>query len=225
MHEASKTRDFCGPEFVDKYLSGKVLDIGPGDDLIVPQAIPFDLAHGDANRIGDYLQAQSFDCVHSSHCLEHMRDVPGALRQWWSLVKPGGVLVVAVPHEDLYEQGIWPSIFNVDHKATFRLDKKASWSPVSYDLRNLVQELEGADIESIAVQDAGYDYRWRRRGFYFVGKFAHRISQKIFARARTEFRPQDHIEDRIVWFLGKPLDQTLDGALAQIQVVVRKRAA
>ena len=34
-----------------------------------------------------------------------MRDVPGALAQWWSLVRPEGHLIMAVPHEDLYEQG------------------------------------------------------------------------------------------------------------------------
>jgi hypothetical protein len=45
-----------------------------------------------------------------------MHDPEAALRQWWALVRPGGYLVVVVPHEDLYEQGMWPSAFNSDHK-------------------------------------------------------------------------------------------------------------
>ena len=51
-----------------------------------------------------------------------MRDVPQALEQWWQLVKPGGAMVIVVPDEDLYEQGAWPSLFNRDHSATFRLN-------------------------------------------------------------------------------------------------------
>ena len=65
-----------------------------------------DLIHGDAQHILDYKKKESYDCVNSSHCLEHMKDVPSALSQWWGLVKPGGYLVTVVPHEDLYEQGI-----------------------------------------------------------------------------------------------------------------------
>ena len=63
----------------------------------------------------------AYDAVCSSHCLEHMRDVPAALTQWWALVRKGGYLVLVVPDEDLYEQGGWPSLFNSDHKATFRI--------------------------------------------------------------------------------------------------------
>jgi hypothetical protein len=43
-----------------------------------------------------------------------------------------------VPDEDLYEQGIWPSEFNVDHKHTFTICKARSWSPVSINLTDLL---------------------------------------------------------------------------------------
>ena len=111
MDEASKTERIRGPEFSDQYFSGKVLDIGCGDNLVVPNAIPFDKEQGDAQNILNYLKPSDFDCVHSSHSLEHMRDVPKALEQWWQLVKPGGAMVIVVPDEDLYEQGVWPSLF------------------------------------------------------------------------------------------------------------------
>ena len=52
-----------------------------------------------------------------------MRDPRSAIAQWWGLVKPGGVLFVIVPDEDLYEQGFWPSRFNCDHKWTFTIAK------------------------------------------------------------------------------------------------------
>ncbi len=139
-------------------MSGKVLDIGCGRDLVVPHAQPFDLPHGDANYIARYLPAESFDCVHSSHCLEHMQSPPESLAEWWSLVKPGGHMVLSVPEESLCEQGRWPSIFNTDHKWTFRKGTAASWSPVSLEVVELVEKLLRCEVIEITVQDHGYDY-------------------------------------------------------------------
>ena len=113
--EASKTNQFRGKDFAGLYLQGHVLDVGAGGDLVCPWAQGFDMENGDANVIHRYFEPGSFDAVHSSHCLEHMLDPPSALRNWWSLVKPGGFMILVVPDEDLYEQGIWPSAFNHDH--------------------------------------------------------------------------------------------------------------
>jgi len=43
MNEATKTNRIRGEEFKLRYLSGRVIDIGCGKDLVVPGAIPFDL--------------------------------------------------------------------------------------------------------------------------------------------------------------------------------------
>src|SRR5437660_6896423 len=110
--EARKTNALRGPAFIERYLSGRVIDIGAGNDLVAPHAERFDIDDGDANLITRHRAAGAYDAVHSSHCLEHMHDPAAALAEWWALVKPGGYLIVVVPHEDLYEQGIWPSIFN-----------------------------------------------------------------------------------------------------------------
>ena len=64
-----------------------------------------------------------------------------AILEWWQLVKPGGHLILLVPDEDLYEQDIFPSRFNGDHKFTFTLSKAQSWSPVSIHVLDLVQAL------------------------------------------------------------------------------------
>src|SRR5690348_14443562 len=111
-NEASKTKRVRGEEFVQRYLQGRVIDIGCGADPIVSHAERFDLAEGDAQEIAAVRQAGAYDAVYSSHCLEHMRDVRRALQQWWSLVRHGGHLILVVPDEDLYEQGGWPSLFN-----------------------------------------------------------------------------------------------------------------
>ncbi len=230
MDEATKTNRLRGDEFRSQYLSGRVIDIGCGADLVVPYAVPFDIQQGDAQFILDYFSSEIFDCVHSSHCLEHMRDVRAALLEWWALVRPGGFLIVVVPHEDLYEQGLWPSLFNPDHKATFRLHKERTWSPVSFDLGELVRDLPGAEIIEASVQDRELDYRLVRRRVTHLGVFLFRFAryrkrQLLRPLIRRGF-PIDYLDvafDRVERFLGKPVDQTLGGALAQIQVVARKQ--
>lgn len=172
MKEASKTNQIRGPQFLSAYLRGSILDIGSGADLVVPHAEPFDLEHGDANDILRYRPAESYDCVHSSHCLEHMHNPEQALAGWWALVKPGGYLIVVVPHEDLYEQGFWPSLFNPDHKSTFRLGQGTSWSPVSFDLLDLVSSLPRAEVVSAEVHDCKYDH-----------------SRRVAAAPRKQLRP------------------------------------
>lgn len=226
MFEASKTQRVRGEAFIRKYFAGTVLDIGCGSDLVVPEAQPFDLKHGDANRIVEFLpQGIQYDCVHSSHCLEHMRDVAAALSQWWSLVKLGGYLVLVVPHEDLYEQGVWPSLFNSDHKATFRIGGARSWSPVSFDLRKLLERLPGASQIDLTIQDQGYDYSLKRCGltrFVRAVTFISKGRRYVMRRLHFDLPWLERGFAKLEWRLGTPLDQTLGEALAQIQAVVRK---
>jgi SAM-dependent methyltransferase len=226
MFEASKTRRIRGQVFYDHFLSGSVLDIGCGEDPVVPHAYAFDLAQGNAERILEFFPTgTAFDCVHSSHCLEHMRNVPETLAGWWALVKPGGYMIIVVPDEDLYEQGIWPSIFNCDHKATFRIGSEhGSWSPVSYDLERSVQTLPGAELISIEVQDARYDYSKRKRGWSRFGRAAWLFRRrKVVRKIASRFSYVDRCFGVWEHSLGVPIDQTRGDALAQIQAVVRKK--
>lgn len=225
MDEAAKTNRARGPDFAARYFSGRVLDIGCGDDRVVPHAVPFDRPQGDANNILTYLPRESFDCVHSSHALEHMRDVPKAFHDWWALVKPGGYMITVVPDEDLYEQGNWPSIFNSDHKATFRLDKTGSWSPVSYDLRRLAEGLPNCTIIDARVQDDGYDRSLPSRKPTAWGRALMKWASLRYTalwwlgvRNQTVLALFDRIENR----MGRPIDQTLGRAMAQIQIILRK---
>ena len=227
MGAVSTTNRYRDAEFFSRYLGGEVLDIGPGNDLICPNATGFDQQQGDANELSRYFLPESFDAVHSSHSLEHMRDPVAALHQWWPLVKPGGYLVLVVPDEDLYEQGIWPSVFNPDHKWTFRLDKADSWSPVSHEIRVLCESLPGAEVLSAEVQDFNYDHALRfppgcppkrkySRGVKLLCSLAKRLP---LVGPEALRRLKIHLISR-----GYPLDQSYFQACAQIQVVVRKRA-
>lgn len=227
MDEAAKTNKVRTDAFKRVVFTGRVIDIGCGPDPVVPHAVPFDVQQGDAQHILNYLPAETFDCVHSSHCLEHMNDVKAALAQWWALVKPGGYFVIVVPHEELYEQGAWPSLFNADHKATFNLGTRNPARVVSYDIAALVGELPGVRIIDAAVQDQGLDYRllrravgWRRALFVAASR-RRRLFRRLMNLGLPLYRA-DLTLHRIEVHLGKPVDQTLGDALAQIQIVATK---
>lgn len=232
MDEASKTNSIRNSAFRERYLKGRVIDIGCGRDLVCTNAEPFDLPDGDAQLIASLRENNAYDTVHSSHCLEHMQDPVGALAQWWSLVKPGGHLIIVVPDEDLYEQGFWPSRFNHDHKATFRLDKISSWSPVSHDIRALIASLPDAEILEIDRQDQNYDYALQAKGIEPSPKVPIAVLKFLKKLQRALTKPFPSTRQRLShqlenWYFrahGIAVDQTSRDALAQIQVVAVKHA-
>jgi SAM-dependent methyltransferase len=118
----------------------------------------WDLPDGDAQFL-ETVQDETFDFVHSSHCLEHMRNPQEALYHWLRVLKPGGHLIVMIPDEDLYEQGIFPSTNNGDHKWTFTVFKEKSWSEQSISLMSLLADFSSiAQILKIEVLDATFRY-------------------------------------------------------------------
>ena len=144
--------------FIDRYLAGPaILDIGykgyESDVVpILPHAIGIDLDYpgydGDRLPFADGSQ----DAVFSSHCLEHIANYRQALREWFRVLKPGGHLVIVVPHQFLYEKrtGL-PSRWNEDHKrfytpALLMSEIETALPPNTYRLRHL------------ADNDLGYDY-------------------------------------------------------------------
>jgi len=150
-HEASKAalRRMHDPAFAARYFVGDALDVGAGDDGLSRQmhlwpllrsVRDWDVGDGDAQELPG-IADNSFDCVHSSHSLEHMQDARAAMYRWLRAAKRGGHVVVLVPDEDLYEQGQYPSTWNPDHKHTFTIWKEHSWSPVSVNLTSLVEYL------------------------------------------------------------------------------------
>lgn len=194
MHETSKANIFrAGLPAYRRAFRGVAIDIGSGNDPLKPCDLfpdlisveTFDWQDGDAQTIDQLRPHESYDLVYSSHCLEHMVAPTAAALAWWKLVKPGGHLCFAVPHENLYEQGHWPSRFNPDHKTTWRIGTEPSWSPVSVSLDAWMPKLFlplGVKYFAARLRNEGYDFS----------------------------------------LLGKGIDQTMRGALAQIDVLIRK---
>lgn len=152
-----------------RFFVGRGIDIGSGRDPLSLYAEFFpivsvrlwDLDDGDAEHMNG-VDDETFDFVHSSHCLEHLRDPVNGLQSWWRILKRGGHLIVLVPDEDMYEQGVWPSTFNPDHKWSFTIFKRKSWSPVSINLLDMLRELRGADIIKIERLIATFHHLNRR---------------------------------------------------------------
>lgn len=220
--ETSRTRRVWG-ELERSVLRGEGIDIGCGPDPVFPDVRRFDREHGDANEIRRFVDRQ-FDFVYASHCLEHMVDARKAIRQWWALVKPGGVLFLIVPDEDLYEQGRWPSRFNPDHKWTFTIAKHRSWSPVSIGLLELARGLPGGELLDIRLQDDGYE-RWRLSNGYPPGTALYEARRALGRMNYGLLRLLGFDRERLKRLFIHPCDQTAKGdALAQIQCIVRKSA-
>ena len=215
MNEATKSKSHWG-QLETSVLKGEGIDIGCGVDPVTLSARRFDLEDGDANKITDYVKEQ-FDFVFSSHCLEHMHNPQSALLEWYQLVKSGGYLFFIVPDEDLYEQGVFPSRFNSDHKATFTISKTRSWSPKSYNVFDLARSLPGAEIFKIQLCDVGYNRARLGFGYPFAPVCKRLVSLYVhFFPIRLEF-----MERMVETLYG--FDQTKSGTVsAQIECIVRK---
>ena len=171
MHETSKAliRRLHDSRYANSYFRGLGIDIGAGDDglgkyrqqfPLVNDVREWDLPDGDAQHMqgvdNDY-----YDFVHSSHCLEHMVNPLEAFENWLRICKPGGHVITTVPDEDLYEQGVFPSNFNRDHKTSWTIMKKSSWSPFSmnvvdflYQFRDQIEVLKIELINGTFIYDA-----------------------------------------------------------------------
>jgi SAM-dependent methyltransferase len=217
MNESTKAKAHWGA--VEKQaVQGNGIDIGCGPDPVTSNARRFDLEHGDANVISQYVKEQ-FDFVYASHCLEHMHNPRMTILDWWKLVKPGGHLFILVPDEDLYEQGVFPSHFNDDHKATFTISKSRSWSPKSINVLELGQSLPNGQIVSLQLQDIGYD-----RTLMSFGKFKTNFWIRLLAKASAMTGLSQRKGIRRLLTAYYPVDQTSsqENAQAQIQLIVKK---
>ena len=130
------------------------MDIGYGGDPITGDCDVWDIEHGDAHYMSG-IPDDVYDFVYSSHTLEHMENPALALKNWWRIVKPGGYLILYVPHRDLYEKSkTLPSRWNPDHKHYFHPEEEDP--PVTLSLRQLISQfLPDGRLEYLKVCDKG----------------------------------------------------------------------
>jgi len=169
MKENSKSilRRLDDSNYMRKYLVGDGVDIGGKPDPLslyselfplMGQVRTWDMEDGDAQFMASVAD-DTFDFVFSSHCLEHLNDPREGLGNWFRVLKPGGHLVITIPDEDLYEQGVWPSTHNKGHRVSFTIFKATSWSEASINVIDLVRDLgPAADVRKLQVLDHTYRY-------------------------------------------------------------------
>jgi SAM-dependent methyltransferase len=98
---------------LDEWLRGDVLDIGAGDmplrEVIRERATTYhtldveERAEGidyvaDVQQMDSAVPADRYDTVLMLHVLEHVPDTRRALEQVFRVLKPGGALILSVPH-------------------------------------------------------------------------------------------------------------------------------
>lgn len=161
----SAKRRFNDGNFHSKYFVGHGVDIGAGPDSLEKLAYVFrgitkvdswDLPQGDAQLMGS-VSDDTYDFVHSSHCLEHMVDPHTALRNWIRITKPGGYLILTVPEEGLYEHYNWPSRFNGDHKWSFSIGRSKAAMPKATSVMELLMRLTNIEVQRIVLVDDFYN--------------------------------------------------------------------
>jgi predicted SAM-dependent methyltransferase len=164
MLEASKAmiRRKDKPKY-QEYFTGKGVDIGCGDDCIskfksdfpaMESCREYDLVHGDGERCQNLLD-ETFDFLHSSHCLEHLKDPVRGMKNWIRVVKNGGFLVITVPDETMYEKDVWPSRLNSQHYWSFRFNKENERS-TSLEVVNFFSQFKDTVIVSVTRLEDGY---------------------------------------------------------------------
>ena len=116
-----------------QYFHGRCLDLGCGPKKIYPAkhvigvdnnkdlALFGSVANPDIPASVDKLEMfadASIDTVFSSHTLEHIVDYEATLADWWRVVRPGGYLILYLPHREHYPNIGMPGS-NPDHKHDF----------------------------------------------------------------------------------------------------------
>ena len=162
------------------YTRGVGLDLGCGPHKAFPHFIGMDSGKDTAlfgikmkpdvtlktcERLEDDVHAESCDFVFSSHLLEHIVDHFAALREWWKVIKPGGHLVLYLPHKDLYPNIGQPGA-NPDHVHDFMPeDIIDAMRQVGFDWSLLVNETRSGGMEYSFLQvfrkekpGCGHDY-------------------------------------------------------------------
>jgi SAM-dependent methyltransferase len=135
------------------------IDIGCQRDPLNHTFRRWDVIFGDGDAtFMEGLPDDQFWTVYASHVLEHLDDPVTALKNWYRITKPGGNLIVLVPHRDMYEKKSQPpSNWNHEHKNFFVPEPLSPPLDHVFCLKHVIFEaIPYADLISYTVLDEGY---------------------------------------------------------------------
>jgi SAM-dependent methyltransferase len=135
------------------------IDIGAQCDPLNHIFRRFDYVFGDGDATDMLgIPENTFHTVYASHVLEHLKFPQKAIRKWFQILKPGGHLIIIVPHRDLYEKKkMLPSNWNPEH--TYFWLPEEEEPPCTKSLKNeVLTAIPDANIVQFRVCDFGYDH-------------------------------------------------------------------
>lgn len=152
---ARRLREGWFDRYAPDHMSG--IDIGCQRDPLNHTFRRWDVIFGDGDAtFMAGVPDGRFQTTYCSHVLEHVNSPVEALRNWHRITRPGGNLIVLVPHRDLYEKKTdLPSRWNHEHKWYFLPEQ--SEPPVTLGFLPLILEaLPDAKVVSFRVLDEGF---------------------------------------------------------------------
>lgn len=158
MGETAKAYDRRVREgWFERYVADPGIDIGCQRDPLNHTFRRWDLIYGDGDAtFMEGVADETFATVYASHVLEHLADPITALRNWYRILRPGGHLIVVVPHRDLYEgRKTLPSRWNHEHKS-FWLPMDGDGLPGTRGLNFSFHEAIGRGATEIRIQNEGW---------------------------------------------------------------------
>lgn len=219
MSETSKLKQFRDQNFYDKYLKGDVIDIGAGNDPVTDSALIFEKCNGDANHIDKYFINKKFDAVYASHLLEHLNNPYESIKAFSNILKNNGYIIIVIPIYELYEQNIWPSIFNDEHKWGFSDNIKSNNHIININDLNYISP--NLKLISSKKYVSSYDFQYKHKNKFKLNRFTlkklSRISLEINNRIKNKY-----IKNNLIKFLSKldvPFDQSSGEAICSLELI------
>jgi SAM-dependent methyltransferase len=159
--ETSKARERRTREgWFLKYIVCPGVDVGGGADALGLGLDVYDMNFGDgrdATFMAD-IPDDNYNTVYASHVLEHLDAPKIALQNWFRVLKPGGHLIVCVPHKGLYEKkDSPPSRWNPEHKTFWIASGECEW-PTMGLVDTVKQAIPEANVVSLRIINDGYDH-------------------------------------------------------------------
>lgn len=160
---------------LQNYLQGLVMDIGCGEEAVVPGAFgvdgrPFPCVFHATNNLYD-LPSQlphllgTFDCVFSSHTLEHLPDSYKCVSEWSEFLKPGGYLILYLPEGSAYDNYSNPEHFHDTTHKQFEF-----WFRRAFCGEALTFTGAAYSPPKFILVESGLDLGENRYSFYLVAK-------------------------------------------------------
>lgn len=165
--ESAKVRDM---PHVMKYVTGKILDVGCGNDKITPEAIGVDGRHLEGVNIVTtdvhllFMHNSDCDTVFSSHFLEHFDDPKYIMDCWGKSLKSGGHLVLYLPQKDAYNSHENPEhLYNWSYEDFLFMFKRC--------LCGEGKNFKGENLNKVYdLIDSGLDIGEDRYSFYVIAR-------------------------------------------------------